>query len=1237
MLCFRCGSHVKEGSDECWNCGFDLSQRKNAPTSDLRARQRTGLFGVVYKLGDMIADRYRVKDIVGSGGAGVVYRAQDREVDVDVAVKVINGKLVQTEEERRLLARHITLAKKLAHQNCVRIYDDGMDDERPYFTMQFLEGLSLRRIIDLRREKGHVFTAAEVEPIFNQLCQALDFAHQTTFHGNLKPDNVLVLPDLLKVTDFGLLRGLPRKPFLALQKTRGHNLRYLAPEVRFEVAELDRSVDVYSLGVVLAEMMTGHVFSDEDPSGLDAALLGIDDELASVVRRSTARTPTERFESASEFYRALRSALQAGEVVTVSDPVPVSAAASSAVPVEAAPVSVPVEAAPVSAPVSAAPVASTDVPATVAVSSNPLGGEETTHTGAEPEQPAPVIRAHQDAPTERLDIARHGPRPDSIPAMPNEALLQGSSIVEPIEDHMIEFEALTASQLARTEAAGPRTEDEGLIDNPAGATLDLGEEDDETQAIEEPDPGVQALRARVEARMQSQSGAAIRAIAADPAETGPAPRSASLVEISNSAIELIADPRATNIGSTPTRETPNADPLALRSGAIDVAHETTSHGELAPPESPAPRVRRPSTRPPRPSAKIRPRPNAPAPMSSPWSEAVRAPTADAVQSSTPTSSPAPGSSSARSLALQSSQTPSESGASLALAPSAAPASPQLAPFVARPSVVPVVTGSPTAEPPEDNRAAPVARGAATPANGHASGPQPTGAPARRPMKRPMTRPRVPLIRPVSVPRSPTQSLALPVPPPVAPAPPAPLPVVEPPNRLVYLMVAASFMLILIAFVAVVVITTDQQRQNQAEIALLREQIQRETQAATQARAAEKAARLEAEARGEAERQADQVVRSADRQLARSSAAKRRAESAAEAKRASAQALRAKAASVIDLGERRRAEARAAAAAKAARKKEAEVAAAAERARVSREKKAAAEARRAREAEARRAAEQRAEAEAEAARQAEAKAARLSADSVGTPEDDDVLAASPRRPIVPEASPRPRRVPIRPGSAGPRGPVSTADRVIAAAATAARVESMDGGTPTCPRGMQLVSGGTFMMGSRPNDPERNFDDLRLRAVEVSAVCIDYYEYPNGRGRAPSAKVSWKTAKARCQKRGKRLCTEAEWEKACKGASNFRYAYGNQWDPQRCNTADEEGNDRTAATSGSFSRCRSRLGVLDLSGNVAEWTATKQGTRYVIKGGSADRQGYDSRCAARSWKAARHSSEYLGFRCCRDPDR
>src|SRR5438477_12523500 len=113
-------------------------------------------------------------------------------------------------EERRVFVEELHKAQRLAHPNIARIYEAGDDNGRPFVAAQYLEGLTLRRIMDLRRQKGQKFTLQEVEPIVAQIAAALDAAGA---HGNLKPDNVIVLPDLLKLTDFGLAPSLPRAPF----------------------------------------------------------------------------------------------------------------------------------------------------------------------------------------------------------------------------------------------------------------------------------------------------------------------------------------------------------------------------------------------------------------------------------------------------------------------------------------------------------------------------------------------------------------------------------------------------------------------------------------------------------------------------------------------------------------------------------------------------------------------------------------------------------------------------------------------------------------------------------------------------------------------------------------------------------------------------------------------------------------------------------------------------------------
>ncbi|MBF5044491.1 formylglycine-generating enzyme family protein [Aggregicoccus sp. 17bor-14] len=213
-------------------------------------------------------------------------------------------------------------------------------------------------------------------------------------------------------------------------------------------------------------------------------------------------------------------------------------------------------------------------------------------------------------------------------------------------------------------------------------------------------------------------------------------------------------------------------------------------------------------------------------------------------------------------------------------------------------------------------------------------------------------------------------------------------------------------------------------------------------------------------------------------------------------------------------------------------------------------------------------------------------------------------------------------------------------------TVVRAEAHDGpgGAPlsalavpasgSCPAGMRRVPGGTFAAGSPPEERGRGLDERALAPRTVAAFCIDEYEYPNRPGTAPAVTVSWEEAQRACGMLGKRLCAEDEWEKACKGPSGQRYPYGNAFDSEACNTEDAKGQPRTVAAAGRAARCRSGYGVADLSGNVAEWTATPLGADRVVKGGTFDRAEAAARCAARKNGAPAARSATVGFRCCAD---
>ncbi|MFY1829156.1 protein kinase domain-containing protein [Myxococcus fulvus] len=304
MLCYRCGSHVPETTDTCPTCGmkYDATARQAAG-----AARKRGLEGAPYKPGDVLAGRYAIQEVVGSGPMGFVFRAQDQEIDVEVALKTVHPRLVQQPEERTQFSFSMRVGKKLNHPNLLRVYEEGLDGERPFFTMQLLEGMTLRRMMEQRASRGQLFSLKDVEPLLAQMAAALDAAHRFGPHSDLKPENVIVLPDLLKVTDYGLGLAVPQLPFVQAQKSHRADV-YIAPEY-VAGGELDTRMDVYALGVIMGEMLTGLVPTEGVVPGLTSLHSDLPTSFEALYRRALNINPLARPKTAGELHAEFASIL----------------------------------------------------------------------------------------------------------------------------------------------------------------------------------------------------------------------------------------------------------------------------------------------------------------------------------------------------------------------------------------------------------------------------------------------------------------------------------------------------------------------------------------------------------------------------------------------------------------------------------------------------------------------------------------------------------------------------------------------------------------------------------------------------------------------------------------------------------------------------------------------------------------------------------------------------------------
>ncbi len=254
--------------------------------------------------------RYAVVAHIAQGGMAIVYRAHDRQLDRLVAIKVPRPEFARDRAFCEQFRREARAAARLAHPNVVAVHDSGEERDLPWIVMEYVDGQTLRALLDARGRLD-LETTAEV---LGEVADALDHAHRHGIaHLDVKPENVLITSDSVKVADFGLAR--------AAQGTRDHALagtaQYCAPEV-LRGAMVDGRADIYSLGVVAYECLTGRApFSGSDVSQVTWQVLhsrvpapsrsvrGVPQAADAAVWRATDPAPARRFERASELAAAI--------------------------------------------------------------------------------------------------------------------------------------------------------------------------------------------------------------------------------------------------------------------------------------------------------------------------------------------------------------------------------------------------------------------------------------------------------------------------------------------------------------------------------------------------------------------------------------------------------------------------------------------------------------------------------------------------------------------------------------------------------------------------------------------------------------------------------------------------------------------------------------------------------------------------------------------------------------------
>jgi len=268
------------------------------------------------RTGQQFADRYEIEATVGSGGMGSVYRARDLELDEEVAIKTLKHQFVTDETLIGRFKQEIRLARRLSHGNVVRTHDFGQWRGVFYLTMEHVEGITVRELIDTRGQLEVSSTLA----IGSQLSAALDAAHeQGIIHRDIKPQNLLLDPDgVLKVMDFGIARLAEKTSTLTEAGLVVGTPSYMSPEQLLSEA-IDARSDLFAVGVVLYECLTATLpFEAEAPVALIAKILSeeplaprrlndeIPEALSELILSLLAKNPDDRVQTAEELGERLR-------------------------------------------------------------------------------------------------------------------------------------------------------------------------------------------------------------------------------------------------------------------------------------------------------------------------------------------------------------------------------------------------------------------------------------------------------------------------------------------------------------------------------------------------------------------------------------------------------------------------------------------------------------------------------------------------------------------------------------------------------------------------------------------------------------------------------------------------------------------------------------------------------------------------------------------------------------------
>src|SRR6059036_2429906 len=311
MYCSRCGTQNDDASKFCRSCGLDLSH--TTPVAAVRDQQID--VTELDLVREQLKDEYEILEELGRGGMAIVFKARERQLERDVAIKVLPFSLAFDKEFVERFQREARTSAKLEHPGIIPIYRVGKSSRVIYCVMKFLRGKPLSSLLAARGS----LPPAEIRAVLVQVARALAYAHKGSIvHRDIKPDNIMFDEHgQAVVTDFGIAKAATGGKLTGTGMSIG-TPHYMSPE-QARAQPLDGRSDIYSLGVVAYQCLTGSVpFDGEDSFSIgykhimeEVPLPPLETydhrTLFEIIRKMMAKGPDDRFQSADDLVQALEA------------------------------------------------------------------------------------------------------------------------------------------------------------------------------------------------------------------------------------------------------------------------------------------------------------------------------------------------------------------------------------------------------------------------------------------------------------------------------------------------------------------------------------------------------------------------------------------------------------------------------------------------------------------------------------------------------------------------------------------------------------------------------------------------------------------------------------------------------------------------------------------------------------------------------------------------------------------